>query len=87
MTTIHYHRCYVLWLNSVFGKAEDCSAVAIADTKEQLQEWEASQRADAPYRLDQYNLIYKVGSPIQWYNAPMRWDYDGGFFSPRISCR
>lgn len=71
---------YVLYLANVHGNVDSLTPVAIAENKQSLERWEKEQRADQPYNSSahqdnfgqnhNYNLVYKVGSPIQWFNPP-----------------
>ncbi len=75
-------KVYILGLCHVQGSSDEPVAVAISDSLDRLQDWEKEQRATIPYTIEaskdrqdrfgqihNYNLVYKEGSPLQWYNG------------------
>ena len=72
---------YHLVLNSIFGKAEDCTTVYTGKTHEEVEAFYKEHLAEAPYTelktvqyyggpsSVSYHKVFKKGSPLENYNA------------------
>lgn len=62
---------WILLLNDMRQPGETVSPVARAESREALDTWEKSLRVPA-YQDGDWMRTYPLGSPLEWYNAPLR---------------
>jgi len=60
----------VLFLNPMTGRAEECRAVARAETKEALLRFVESEEVE-PYTDGHYHKVFRQGGRLEWFNPPM----------------
>lgn len=63
-------------MNSIYGRCEDRTLVAISDDASKIKKWIEDQLCE-PYRDDnRWNKVFKKGSPLECYNMPYNLEED-----------
>lgn len=75
------YKLYVLELADMRGNVDKAHVVAVFENYDKLVSFYNSQLADAPYvdepspdhfgNTHSYSKVFKKGSTLEWYNAPM----------------
>ena len=68
---------FVLQLNPMTSNAEMVQPIAVAETREALENYLKSERVE-PYQTDgRWNKVFRQGGPLEWFN-------DTAFFDEKI---
>lgn len=60
---------FILNMNPMTGRAENCTPVARAETKEALLAFIESEKVE-PYQDGPWSKCFRRGGPLEWFNPP-----------------